>query len=124
MTKKANTSVSELPGSSLSPTSPDEREACMAWEIEMDRLILAPLRRWPIRSSISRLGAVILGGVLLASCGPDVNDVGMSAAASISGESEKDASRLPLLERLDHMVVNQHSTAHDSDLPGVSVASY
>ncbi len=77
-----------------------------------------------MRSSISRLGAVILGGVLLASCGPSVNGVGMSVAASISGESEKDAARMPILERLDHMVVNQHSTAHDSDLPGVSVASY
>lgn len=29
-----------------------------------------------------------------------------------------------LFERLDHTGVNQRSTAHDSDLPGASVAAY
>lgn len=124
MTKETKTAVSELLGGSLSPTALYESEACKAWVIEMDRFIVAPLRRWPMRSSISRLGAVILGGVLLASCDLRVNDVGMTAASLTSGEAEKDATTLSLKDRLDHTVVNQHSTAHDSDAPGVSVASY
>ena len=28
------------------------------------------------------------------------------------------------LERFDHSVVNKHSTAHDSDLPGASIGAY
>lgn len=124
MTKETKTAVNELLGGSLSPTALNESEACKAWVIEMDRLIVAPLRGWPMRSSISRLGAVILGGVLLASCDLRVNDVGMTAASLTSGEAEKDATTLSLKDRLDHTVVNQHSTAHDSDAPGVSVASY
>lgn len=124
MTKETNTAVSELQCRSLSPTALNERKACIARAIEMDRLIVTPLRRWPMRSSISGLGVVILGGVFLASCGSSVNDVGMTAAASTSGAAEKDAASLSLQERLDHTVVNQHSTAHDSDAPGASVASY
>jgi len=124
MTKETNAAVSELQGRSLSSPALNEPKACIARATRMDRLIVAPLRRRPMRSSNSRLGAVILGGVLLASCGLSVNDVGMSAAPSTRGEAEKDAARLSLQERLDHTVVNQHSTAHDSDASGASVASY
>jgi len=34
------------------------------------------------------------------------------------------AERQFMLERFDHSVVNQHSTSHNSDLPGVSIAAY
>lgn len=124
MTNENNSAVSELHSRSVASTALNERKACIARTTEMHRLNGAPLRRWPMRSSISRLGVVILGGVLLASCGSSVNDVGATPAALTSGEAEKDAARLSLQERLDHTVVNQHSTAHDSDAPGASVASY
>lgn len=34
------------------------------------------------------------------------------------------AERQFMLERFDHSVVNQHSTSHNSDLPGASIAAY
>ena len=34
------------------------------------------------------------------------------------------AERQFMLERIDHFVVKQHATNHDSDLPGASIAAY
>lgn len=70
------------------------------------------------------IGAVILGGLFVASCSSGVTDVGTTVAAPTSAETKIYAATLLLLERLDHTVVNQHSTAHDSDLPGASIAAY
>ncbi len=85
-------------------------------------------QRRPIASIALRtgglIGAVILGGLFVASCGSGVTDVGAAVAAPTSAETETDAAARFFLERLDHTVVNQHSTAHDSDLPGASIAAY
>jgi len=70
------------------------------------------------------IGAVMLGGLLVASCGSGAADVGAAAAALTSAKTETDTATRLFLERLDHTVVNQHSTAHDSDLPGASIAAY
>ena len=117
-----------------------ERKARETRTKEIDRLIVAPLlrglrrtfsrgrQRPPIASIALRacglIGAVILGGLFVASCGSGVTDVGTAVAAPTSAETKIYAATLLLLERLDHTVVNQHSTAHDSDLPGASIAAY
>ncbi|UUZ72729.1 hypothetical protein LP415_03690 [Polaromonas sp. P1(28)-8] len=85
-------------------------------------------QRRPIASIALRtgglIGAVILGGLFVASCGSGVTDVGTAVAAPTRAETETAAATPLLLGRLDHTVVNQHSTAHDSDLPGASIAAY
>ncbi len=70
------------------------------------------------------IGAVILGGLFVASCGSSLTDVGTAVAAPTRAGTGTEAATRLLLERLDHTVVNQHSTAHDSDLPGASIAAY
>lgn len=65
------------------------------------------------------IGAVILGGLSVA-CGSGVPDVG----AAVAAQTKTVAERHFIFERFDHAVVNQHSTAHDSDLPGASIAAY
>lgn len=65
------------------------------------------------------IGAVILGGLSVA-CGSGAPDVGAAAAA----QAKTAAERHFVFERLDHAVVTQRSTAHDSDLPGASIAAY
>lgn len=47
-----------------------------------------------------------------------------NVAASARAQANSTAERQFMLERFDHSVVNQHSTAHDSDLPGASIAAY
>lgn len=86
-------------------------------------------QRRPVASIALRTGGligVILGGLFVASCGSGVSDVGTAVAAPTSAETKTAAATLSLLllERLDHTVVNQQSTAHDSDLPGASIAAY
>ncbi|ABE42672.1 hypothetical protein [Polaromonas sp. JS666] len=72
----------------------------------------------------SLIGAVILGGQYVASLASGVTVVGTAVAAPTRAETETAAATPLLLGRLDHTVVNQHSTAHDSDLPGASIAAY
>ena len=70
------------------------------------------------------IGAVMLSGLLVASCGSDLTDLGATLTASSSAEV-KTAAAAPLPHgRLDHAGVNQRSTGHDSDLPGASIAAY
>jgi hypothetical protein len=57
---------------------------------------------------------------LLGACSLDASNVGMPVAALTKSAAENHF----LFTRLDHAVVNQHSTAHDSDLPGASIAQY
>ena len=47
-----------------------------------------------------------------------------NVAAQTSAPAYSAAERQFMLERLDHSVVKQHATNHDSDLPGVSIAAY
>lgn len=70
------------------------------------------------------IGAVILSGLFVASCGSDVTGIGTDVAALTRAEIKTGAERHFPFERLDHTGVNQRSTAHDSDLPGASVAAY
>lgn len=47
-----------------------------------------------------------------------------SVAAPVGAQAYSAAGRQSVPERLDHSVVNQRSTAHESDLPGASIAAY
>ena len=47
-----------------------------------------------------------------------------ATAAPFSLTGEVDQSRLTAGAPFDHSVVNQHSTAHESDAPGASIAAY
>ena len=70
------------------------------------------------------IGAVVLSGLLVASCGSDVTELGATVTA-LSRAEVRTAAAAPLQhERLDHAMVNQRSTGHDSDLPGASIAAY
>ena len=69
------------------------------------------------------IGAVILSGLFVA-CGSAVPDVGTAVATPTRAQTKTVAERHFLFERLDHAGVNQRSTAHDSDLPGASIAAY
>lgn len=116
-----------------------ERKARETRAKEIDRLIVAPLlrglrrtfsrgrQRLPIASIALRacglIGVVILGGLLVA-CGSSVPDAGAAVAAPTRARTKPVAERHFIFERLDHSVVNQHSTAHESDLPGASIAAY
>ncbi|WP_151447197.1 hypothetical protein [Lacisediminimonas profundi] len=79
----------------------------------------------PVASIALRTGgaicAMILGGLSIASCSSSVADASTANAAQASTEIKTAAATLFIPERLDHTVVNQHSTAHDSDLPGASI---
>ena len=70
------------------------------------------------------IGVVILSGLLVASCGSDVTDIGTDVATLTRAEIKTRPERHFLFERLDHTGVNQRSTVHDSDLPGASIAAY
>ena len=70
------------------------------------------------------IGALMLSGLLLASCGSDVADLGATGAV-LRLAADKTEAAVPLHhQRFDHSVVNQRSTWHDSDLPGASIAAY
>ena len=69
------------------------------------------------------IGAVILSGLFVA-CSSAAPDVGTAVAAPTRAQTRTVAERQFLFERLDHTGVNQRSTAHDSDLPGASIAAY
>ena len=47
-----------------------------------------------------------------------------NVAAQTHAQAYSAAQRQFMLERLDHSVVKQHPTNHDSDLPGASIAAY
>jgi hypothetical protein len=51
---------------------------------------------------------------------------GSAAAAEVMVSSSRgsDATHEYPAQLMDHSVVNQHSTAHESDLPGASIAEY
>ena len=68
------------------------------------------------------LGIVVV--VLLAGCQQSANKTSTATATPTRAQTKTVAERHFLFERLDHSVVNQHSTAHDSDLPGTSIAEY
>ncbi len=70
------------------------------------------------------IGAVILSGLFVASCAPGVTDVDTAVAAPTRAQNKTVAERHLAFERFDHSGVNQRSTAHDSDLPGASIAAY
>ncbi len=70
------------------------------------------------------IGAVMLSGLLVGACGSDLNGLGAGLTASSSAEVITAAAAPLQHERLDHTVVNQRSTGHDSDLPGASIAAY
>ncbi len=70
------------------------------------------------------IGAVVLSGLLVASCGSDATELGATVTALSRAEVKTEAV-VPLQhKRLDHAVVNQSSTGHESDLPGASIAAY
>ena len=82
----------------------------------------------PIASIVRRtgglIGAVVLSGLLVASCGSDVTELGATAVALSLTEVKTIAVVPSQHQRFDHVVVNQRSTGHDSDLPGASIAAY
>ena len=45
-------------------------------------------------------------------------------AAQTRAQAYSAAERQFMVERIDHSVVKQHATNHDSDLPGASIAAY
>ena len=47
-----------------------------------------------------------------------------NVAAQTRAQAYSAAERQFMLERIDHSVVKQHATNHDSDLPGASIAAY
>ncbi|SFB77858.1 hypothetical protein SAMN05216344_10350 [Polaromonas sp. OV174] len=69
------------------------------------------------------IGTVIFGGRFVASYGSGVTDVDTAVAALANAETETDAAARFFLERLDHTVGGQHSTAHDSGLPGAFIVA-
>ncbi len=70
------------------------------------------------------IGAVVLSGLLVASCRSDATDLG-ATETTLSGAEVKTEAVVPLQhQRFDHAVANQRSTGHDSDLPGASIAEY
>lgn len=70
------------------------------------------------------VGAMILWGLFLAACDSGMTDVENAVAASPRAGVEALADTGLHVARLDHAVVNQRSTVHDSDLPGAAVAAY
>lgn len=84
-------------------------------------------QRRPVASTLLRtgglIGAVMLAG-LLAACSADLSDVGASLVAAPQAPSRTAAEKNSIFERLDHSEVNRHSAAHESDLPGASIAEY
>lgn len=101
-----------------------ECEAHMTRDKEMDRLVVAPLRKWLVQPSKSLLGAVVAGGLLVASCGPGGSDAYKTAVAPTRAVADREVAIMVPLERLDHSKVNQNGATHDSDVPGVSIAAY
>ena len=70
------------------------------------------------------IGTVVLSGLLLAACNSDVTELG-AAVTALSRAEVKTEAAVPLRHQwLDHAVVNQSSTAHESDVPGASIAAY
>ena len=70
------------------------------------------------------IGVVVLSGLLLAACNSDPTELGATVTALNRAEVKTEAA-VPLRHQwLDHAVVNQSSTAHDSDVPGASIAAY
>ena len=47
-----------------------------------------------------------------------------NVAAQTRAQAYSAAERQFMPERIDHSVVKQHATNHDSDLPGASIAAY
>ena len=47
-----------------------------------------------------------------------------SAPSNVAAQVYSAAERQFMPERIDHSVVKQHATNHDSDLPGASIAAY
>lgn len=70
------------------------------------------------------IGAAMLGGLFVAACDSSVTDLGTAVAAPTRAPTKTAAERVSLFEPLDHSVVSQRSTAHESDLPGASIAAY
>lgn len=90
-----------------------------ALHLELPRRPATPV----VLGAAGLIAAVTLGGLF------DTFDTGLPAVAAAVvaptlAEARPVAASLPAPERLDHTVVNQHSTAHDSDLPGASIAAY
>ncbi len=70
------------------------------------------------------VGAMILWGLFLAACDSGTSDIEAAVAASPRAGVEALAETGLHFARLDHAVVDQRSTGHDSDLPGVAIAAY
>ena len=67
----------------------------------------------------SLIGAVILSGLFVASCVPNVTSVDTAVAAPTRAQAKTVFQRHFASEQFDQTGVNQRSTAHASDLPGV-----
>jgi hypothetical protein len=76
------------------------------------------------RRTAGLIGAVVLSGLLVASCGSNVTELGATAIALSRAEVKTEAVVPSKHQRFEHVVVNQRSTGHDSDLPGASIAAY
>lgn len=68
------------------------------------------------------IGAVILSGLFVASCVPGVTAVDTAVAAPTRTQAKSVAQRRVAFEQFDRTGLNQRSTAHASDLPGVADA--
>lgn len=65
----------------------------------------------------SLIGAVILGGLFVASCVPGVTAVDTAVAAPTRTQTKTVAQRQFAFEQFDRTGVNQRSTEHGADLP-------
>ena len=70
------------------------------------------------------IGAVVFSGLLLAACNSDVTELGATVTALSRAEVKTEAAAPLRYQWLDHAVVNQSSTTHESDLSGASIAAY
>ena len=87
----------------------------------------APTHRLASIALWTLAGGAVLGFAypFLAPASPALAPPPASATAAPFGlTGEVDQSRLIPGARFDHSVVDQHSTAHDSDAPGASIAAY
>lgn len=88
----------------------------------------SPGNGWPV-SIWFLLGVALVAMAFVLMGGPSLADGSRSVAgpgrvAPFSATGEVDQSRLRSVERFDHSVVNEQSTAHDSDMPGASIGAY
>lgn len=88
----------------------------------------SPGNAWPVTIwlllgvALLTMAFLLMGIPSLAGGSRPVAGAGRVAPFSVTGEV--DQSRLRPVERFDHSVVNEQSTAHDSDMPGASIGTY